>query len=131
MRRAVATLELGAEEAARIGGEVIPLDLTEAAGGFVGGYTRVPAGPVIAMAPFNFPLNLVCHKLAPALASGCSLVLKPPPGSAHGVSASPTSYERRAPPRARFRFSLATPRVAEKLVRDDRFATSRLPAAPA
>src|SRR5579859_1471579 len=79
VKRAVSTLELGAEEAGRVGGEVVPLDLTEAAAGFAGAYARVPAGPVIAMSPFNFPLNLVCHKLAPALACGCPVVLKPAP----------------------------------------------------
>src|SRR5919109_1255973 len=54
-------------------------DAPEAAAGFAGAYARVPAGPVIAMSPFNFPLNLVCHKLAPALACGCPVVLKPAP----------------------------------------------------
>src|SRR5260370_5377122 len=66
VKRAVSTLELGAEEAGRLGGEGVPLDLTETAAGFAGAYARVPARPVIAMAPFHFPLNPAVHPLAPA-----------------------------------------------------------------
>ena len=57
----------------------MPLDITATSRGYSGTWVRVPAGPVLAIAPFNFPLNLVAHKLAPALACGCSVVLKPPP----------------------------------------------------
>src|SRR4030088_2800695 len=77
--RAVSTFQIGAEEATRIVGEVMPLDVTATTRGYMGSWVRVPAGPVIAISPFNFPLNLVAHKIAPALASGCSVVLKPPP----------------------------------------------------
>ena len=77
--RAVSTFTIGAEEATRIGGEVMPLDVTAASRGYTGAWVRVPAGPVLAISPFNFPLNLVAHKLAPALACGCPVVLKPPP----------------------------------------------------
>jgi len=122
-KRAVSTLELGAEEAARMGGEVMPLDLNETSAGFAGGYTRVPAGPVIAMAPFNFPLNLVCHKLAPALASGCSIVLKPPPQAPlTALKLAEVVNEAGAPPGA-FQVLPCDIAVAESLVRDDRFAT--------
>ena len=62
-----------------MGGEVMPLDVTPVAAPYVGEWIRVPAGPVLGIAPFNFPLNLVAHKVAPALACGCSIVLKPPP----------------------------------------------------
>ncbi|MGH7296600.1 MAG: aldehyde dehydrogenase family protein, partial [Polyangiaceae bacterium] len=77
--RAVSTLELGAEEATSITGEAMALDVTATTRGYSGSWVRVPAGPVIALSPFNFPLNLAAHKLAPALACGCSVVLKPPP----------------------------------------------------
>src|SRR5258708_11019777 len=77
--RALTTFELGAEESTRMVGETMPLDITGTTRGFAGSWTRVPAGPVIAFAPFNFPLNLVAHKIAPALACGCPAVLKPPP----------------------------------------------------
>src|SRR6185295_7469681 len=119
VKRALSTLELGAEEAARIGGEVIPVDLAETAAGFAGGYTRVPAGPVIAMAPFNFPLNLVCHKLAPALASGCSIVLKPPPQAPLTALKLGELVAEAGAPSGAFQVLPCDVGVAEKLVRDD------------
>ncbi len=77
--RAVLTFKTAAEEAARLGGESIPLDLTEGNEGRWGLVQRFPVGPVLAITPFNFPLNLVAHKAAPALAAGCPLILKPAP----------------------------------------------------
>jgi acyl-CoA reductase-like NAD-dependent aldehyde dehydrogenase len=77
--RALMTFQLGASEAVRLGGEVIPLDVTEATEAFRGSWQRVPRGPVLAITPFNFPLNLVAHKVAPALACGATVVLKPAP----------------------------------------------------
>ncbi|MGD0481207.1 MAG: aldehyde dehydrogenase family protein [Terracidiphilus sp.] len=77
--RAVLTFKTAAEEAARQGGESIPLDLTEGNEGRWGLVQRFPIGPVLAITPFNFPLNLVAHKAAPALAAGCPLILKPAP----------------------------------------------------
>ena len=76
--RAVLTFRLGAEEAERMVGEVIPLDLLASSKGRVGFTRRFAAGPVAAISPFNFPLNLAAHKIAPAIAAGCSVVLKPP-----------------------------------------------------
>jgi len=123
VKRAVSTLELGAEEAGRLGGEVVPLDLAETAAGFAGGYARVPAGPVIAMAPFNFPLNLVCHKLAPALASGCSIVLKPAPQAPLSALKLAELVRESGAPADAFQVVPCDIPVAEKLVRDERFAT--------
>jgi len=77
--RAVLTFKTAAEEAARTGGESLPLDLTEGNEGRWGLVQRFPVGPVLAITPFNFPLNLVAHKAAPALAAGCPLILKPSP----------------------------------------------------
>jgi len=77
--RAVLTFTLAAGEARRFGGEVLPVDLEARAEGRLCLFTRVPRGPVAAIAPFNFPLNLIAHKLAPALAVGAPVVLKPPP----------------------------------------------------
>src|SRR5947207_455000 len=76
--RATLTFRLGAEEAERMVGEVIPLDLMASSKGRVGITRRFPIGPVAGISPFNFPLNLAAHKLAPAIAAGCSIVLKPP-----------------------------------------------------
>jgi acyl-CoA reductase-like NAD-dependent aldehyde dehydrogenase len=79
--RAVMTFKTAAEEAARVGGESLPLDLTEGNEGRWGLVQRFPVGPVLAITPFNFPLNLVAHKVAPAMAAGCPLILKPSPQS--------------------------------------------------
>lgn len=77
--RAVQTFRLGAEEATRVSGEMLPLDQTPA-GATVGAVTRrVAIAPVLAITPFNFPINLVAHKLAPAFAVGAPVVLKPAP----------------------------------------------------
>jgi acyl-CoA reductase-like NAD-dependent aldehyde dehydrogenase len=77
--RAVFTFSVAAEEAARIGGEYLPLDLQEFTTGRWAMVRRYPVGPIAAITPFNFPVNLVAHKLAPAMAAGCSVVLKPAP----------------------------------------------------
>ncbi len=76
--RAVLTFRLGAEEAERMTGELIPLDLMPASKDRVGITRRFPIGPIAAISPFNFPLNLAAHKLSPAIASGNPIVLKPP-----------------------------------------------------
>jgi acyl-CoA reductase-like NAD-dependent aldehyde dehydrogenase len=77
--RGIYTFQLAAEEATRISGEYIPLDTLETTSGRWGLCRRFPLGPVFAITPFNFPLNLVAHKIAPAIAAGCPLILKPAP----------------------------------------------------
>ncbi len=75
--RLIETFEIAAEESVRIGGEVIPMDITPRAAGYRGMTKRVPIGLCSFITPFNFPLNLVAHKVAPAIACGCPFVLKP------------------------------------------------------
>lgn len=75
--RAVGTFQFAAAEARKLSGEMIPLDAIPAGEGKLGFTLRVPIGVVGAIAPFNFPLNLVVHKVAPAIAAGCPVVLKP------------------------------------------------------
>ena len=75
--RARLTFSLAADEARRFGGELLPLDLSAAAVGRMGLVRRFPLGPIAAVTPFNFPLNLVAHKVAPAIAVGAPIVLKP------------------------------------------------------
>jgi acyl-CoA reductase-like NAD-dependent aldehyde dehydrogenase len=79
VERALNTFQIAAEESGRIYGEYIPLDTLESTGGRWGLVRRFPLGPVFAITPFNFPLNLVAHKVAPAMAAGCPLILKPAP----------------------------------------------------
>ena len=76
--RAVLTFRTGSEEALRINGEWLPLDWSSTTEGRSGIVRRYPIGPVAGISPFNFPLNLAAHKIAPAIAAGCSIVLKPP-----------------------------------------------------
>jgi len=77
VERGMSTFSIAAEEAKRIHGETIPLDAVPAGEGYFGFWLRRPVGVIAAISPFNFPLNLVAHKVAPALAAGNSLVLKP------------------------------------------------------
>lgn len=75
--RLIDTFRIAAEEAVRIGGEVLPMDISPRARGYSGMWKRVPIGPCSFISPFNFPLNLAAHKVAPAIAAGCPFVLKP------------------------------------------------------
>ncbi|MCK4766720.1 MAG: aldehyde dehydrogenase family protein [Candidatus Aminicenantes bacterium] len=77
VERCVENIEYAAEEAKRIHGETLPIDAGRAGEGKVGYYERFPAGVVLAISPFNFPLNLAAHKIAPAIAAGCPVILKP------------------------------------------------------
>ncbi len=81
VNRAVQTFTVAAEEAKRIPGEVIPLDWTPGTDSHLGILRRFPIGPVLGITPFNFPLNLVAHKVAPALAAGNPILIKPAPQS--------------------------------------------------
>jgi glyceraldehyde-3-phosphate dehydrogenase (NADP+) len=77
--RAVQTFTVAAEESRRIPGDVIPLDWTPGTDSYLGIMRRVPIGPILGITPFNFPLNLVAHKVAPALAAGNPILIKPAP----------------------------------------------------
>jgi acyl-CoA reductase-like NAD-dependent aldehyde dehydrogenase len=75
--RAMSTYTMAAVEARKLAGDVVPMDASQAGEGKLAFTLRVPIGVVGAISPFNFPLNLVAHKIAPALAAGCAVVLKP------------------------------------------------------
>ena len=77
--RAIQTFTVAAEEARRISGDVVPLDWTPGSDTHLGLLRRFPIGPILGITPFNFPLNLVAHKVAPALASGNPILIKPAP----------------------------------------------------
>ncbi len=79
--RAVFTFTVAAEESTRICGEFLPLDWQEYTAGRWGLVRRFPVGPILGITPFNFPLNLVAHKVAPAIAAGCSIIVKPAPAT--------------------------------------------------
>jgi len=118
--RAVSTFRLGAAEARVLGGEVLPSDQLPGAEGRLTLFRRVARGPVAGISPFNFPLNLVAHKLAPALAVGCPLVLKPAPQApltAHRLAELATAAG--APPHA-FDVLHLLPEIAERMATDPR-----------
>lgn len=75
--RLIDTFRIAAEESVRMTGEVQPLDISPRAKGYQGIWKRVPIGPCSLISPFNFPLNLAAHKIAPAIAVGCPFVMKP------------------------------------------------------
>jgi acyl-CoA reductase-like NAD-dependent aldehyde dehydrogenase len=79
VERSIFTFTVAAEESTRIYGEYLPLDWQETTAGRWGIVRRFPVGPIFGITPFNFPLNLVAHKVAPAIAAGCSIILKPAP----------------------------------------------------
>lgn len=79
VERAIFTFNVAAEESTRIYGEFLPLDWQEFTAGRWGIVRRFPLGPVAGITPFNFPINLVAHKVAPAIAAGCPMILKPAP----------------------------------------------------
>lgn len=121
MGRGVLTLTLAAEEAARIGGEVIPLDLTAVTRGRWGLTRRFPLGPVLGISPFNFPFNLVAHKVGPALAAGNPIIVKPPSATPLTALKLAEIYEQANLPPGGLQVLPSSSRVAEKYVADDRF----------
>jgi glyceraldehyde-3-phosphate dehydrogenase (NADP+) len=119
--RAVLTFKLGAEEAERITGETIPLDLNPASKGRFGITRRFPIGPVAAISPFNFPLNLAAHKIAPAIAAGCSIVLKPPSRDPLTMLAVAEIIDEAGLPEGAVSILPMDRVIGDRLVEDDRF----------
>ncbi|HTU99997.1 MAG TPA: aldehyde dehydrogenase family protein [Luteitalea sp.] len=121
--RAAMTFEVAAEEARRLagGGEVLPMDLAPHGEGRVALTRRVPIGPIAAISPFNFPLNLVAHKLAPALAAGNPLVLKPATRTPLSALALAALMRDAGLPEGALSVLPMSRETGDLLVRDDRF----------
>ncbi len=119
--RAALTFRLGAEEAERMTGEMIPLDLMASSKGRIGITRRFPIGPVAAISPFNFPLNLAAHKLAPAIAAGCSIVLKPPSKDPLTMLTVAEIVDGVGLPAGAVSILPMTREIGDKMVADDRF----------
>lgn len=118
--RLIDTFRVAAEESTRMLGEVMPLDISARAEGYRGMWKRVPIGPCAFITPFNFPLNLVAHKVAPALAVGCPFVLKPASKTPIGaLLIGEVLAETDLPPGA-FSILPANREAADLLVTDDR-----------
>ena len=119
--RAVFTFRLGAEEAERIGGEVLPLDLLESSKGRTAMTRRFPIGPIAAISPFNFPLNQAAHKVAPAIASGNPIVLKPPSKDPLVMLAIAEIIDEVGVPEGMVSILPMTRELGDRMVEDDRF----------
>src|SRR3954451_9818104 len=119
--RAAITFRLGAEEAERITGESIPLDISASSKGRLGITRRFPIGPVAAISPFNFPLNLAAHKISPAIAAGCSVVLKPPSKDPLTMLSVAEIIERAGLPDGAVSILPMTRALGDRMVEDERF----------
>jgi glyceraldehyde-3-phosphate dehydrogenase (NADP+) len=119
--RAVLTFRLGAEEAERMTGETIPLDLMASSKGRLGITRRFPIGPIAAISPFNFPLNLAAHKLAPAIASGNTIVLKPPSKDPLTMLTVAEIVEEAGAPAGSVSILPMTRELGDRMVADERF----------
>ncbi len=129
--RCLFTLREGAEEARRLGGEHLPLDVIDGTDGYWGVSRRVPVGPVLGIVPFNFPCNLLAHKLAPALASGCSIVIKPSPKAPLTTLLMAEAYEDAGLPEGLLSVLPCADEVAAGLVADDRYKLLSFTGSPA
>ncbi|HEY6081048.1 MAG TPA: aldehyde dehydrogenase family protein [Polyangiaceae bacterium] len=118
--RAASTFRLGAAEARQLGGEVLPSDQLPGAEGRLTLFRRVARGPIAGISPFNFPLNLVAHKLAPALAIGAPLVLKPAPQAPLTAHRLAELASAAGAPAHAFDVVHLLPEVAERLATDPR-----------
>lgn len=120
--RLIDTFRIGAEEATRVGGEVLPMDITPRAEGYLGFTKRVPVGVCALITPFNFPLNLVAHKIAPAIAAGCPFVLKPASATPLGALLIAEVLAETSLPPGAFSVLPASRATADRLVTDARVA---------
>ncbi len=118
--RCLDTLTDAAETARSLGGEILPMDGFPPGEGRIGLLKRVPAGPVAAITPFNFPLNLVAHKLAPAVACGCPVVLKPAPQTPFSAMLLAEAFREAGLPAGALAVVPAAVEEASALVEDDR-----------
>jgi len=119
--RLVDTFRIASEEATRIRGEVLPMDVTARAKGYSGMWKRVPVGACSMIAPFNFPLNLAAHKVAPAIAAGCPFVLKPASATPVGALLIGEVLAETSLPEGAFSILPCSRSDADALVVDDRF----------
>ncbi len=122
VERAVHCFEIAAAEAERLYGEMIPLDLRPGSVGRFGVTRRFPIGLVAGIAPFNFPLNLAVHKIAPAIAAGCPIVIKPAEQTPTSCLRLAEIIDRTAWPKGALSVLPADRAVADVLVTDERIA---------
>ncbi len=121
VERSAFTFRVAAEEAERIYGEVLPLDLNVASEGRTGIIKRFPVGPVAGISPFNLPMGLAVHKVAPAMAAGCPVVLKPPSAAPLTMLKVAEIIAEAGAPQGSVSILPMTRETGDRLVADDRF----------
>lgn len=119
--RGIQTFQVAAEEARRIGGEVIPMDLAPHGRGRVAFTRRYPIGPIAGISPFNFPFNLTAHKLAPAIAAGNPIVLKPATKTPLSALILADALDKAGLPKGALSVLPMSRQVGDRLVTDDRY----------
>jgi acyl-CoA reductase-like NAD-dependent aldehyde dehydrogenase len=119
--RAISTFRWAAEETRRFGGEFMPLDTEQSLGSRAGIIRRFALGPVLGISPFNFPVNLVAHKVAPSLAVGAPIVVKPAGVTPLGALALAELFDQTDLPKGMFSVLPISSDRAQKLVEDRRF----------
>ena len=129
--RCLYTLREGEEEARRLTGEYLPLDVIAGTDEYWGVVRRVPVGPVLGVVPFNFPCNLLAHKLAPALAAGCPIIIKPSPKAPLTPLLMAATVEDAGIPSGMVSVLPCSDEVAGELVADERFALLSFTGSPA
>ncbi len=129
--RLIDTFRIASEESVRIGGEVMPLDIAPRARGYSGMWKRVPIGACSFISPFNFPLNLAAHKVAPALAAGCPFVLKPASLTPIGALVIGEVLAETDLPKGAFSVLPCTRAGAARFTEDDRFKLLSFTGSPA
>ncbi|MHB2026065.1 MAG: aldehyde dehydrogenase family protein [Elusimicrobiota bacterium] len=120
--RAVFTFQWASEEARRFGGDLLPLDLDENTEGRLALTRRAPSGPALLITPFNFPLNLAAHKIAPAMAAGAPFILKPAPRAPKTALKLAGIIVEAGWPKEAMAVAVASNDAAEFLAKDERFS---------
>ncbi len=129
--RAILTCTIAGEEAKRIEGEWLPMDVAPVGEGRVALVKRFPIGPISAITPFNFPMNLVAHKVAPALASGCPIIVRPASSTPLSALALAAIIHDSGWPKGAFSVLPSTTQAAEPLITDERIKLLTFTGSPA
>jgi glyceraldehyde-3-phosphate dehydrogenase (NADP+) len=129
--RTALTFQVAAEEVARLGGEFMPLDINPASRGRFGITRRFPAGPVAGISPFNLPLSLAAHKVAPAMAVGAPIVLKVPSAAPLSMLAVARLIEQAGAPAGSVSVLAMSRELGDRMVTDDRFKVLSFTGSPA
>lgn len=129
--RAILTYTIAGEEAKRIEGEWLPMDVAPVGEGRVALVKRFPIGPISAITPFNFPMNLVAHKVAPALASGCPIIVRPASSTPLSALSLAEIVHESGWPKGAFSVLPSTTQAAEPLIVDERIKLLTFTGSPA